>query len=113
MTRVVETLLAHGAKTELTNAENNTSLMIAILKRQETVAELLIAPTASAGALNAQDSDGVSALMMACADAEMTRVVETLLAHGAQVCVCAHTHTHVPIHLHVCIHMYVHTYIHV
>ena len=95
----VEKLLAHGAKPELTDACNCTSLMIAVIAKDEATAEMLVAPTARAGGLEKRFTfhrrkdepspsdaqirhEGKTALMLACEEG-LVATVEKLLVHGA------------------------------
>jgi len=54
-----------GDNPELVDEDKKTALMIAIENKHEEVVQLLITPTAAAGAINAQDAEGNSALMLA------------------------------------------------
>jgi len=84
---MVEKLLAHGAKPELTDGLCQTSLMLALEKGHESVSEVLIKPTSASGCLDVQDTGKYgcrrTALMWASAKG-MPGMVEKLLAHGAK-----------------------------
>ena len=53
-TGLVEKLVIAGAKAETTNADGDTSLLLALKNNDEDTADLLVAATASAGALDVQ-----------------------------------------------------------
>ena len=81
---VVPTLLRLGDNPELVDEDKKTALMIAIENKHEEVVQLLITPTAAAGAINAQDAEGNSALMLATSGCQST-IMGKLLEVGATV----------------------------
>ena len=64
--------------------DKKTALIIAIENKHEEVVQLLIAPTAAAGAINAQDTEGNSALMLATSGCHST-IMGKLREVGATV----------------------------
>jgi uncharacterized protein len=82
---MVEKLLEHGANPELADIEGKTSLMLALFEGHETVAEMLLTPTRTAGALEVRDTynQNMTALMIASASG-LFGMVEKLLEHGAK-----------------------------
>jgi len=83
LSRVVEQFVATGAKCELTNSNGLTALLLACVQGHIDTVELLVTPTAAAGALDVQNDNGYSALMCA-ADRELCAVVEELTKAGAK-----------------------------
>jgi len=81
---IVPKLLQLGDNPEHVDEDKKTALMIAIENRHEEVIQLLIAPTAAAGAIDAQDKQGNSALMLATLDWQ-SKTMETLLEVGSTV----------------------------
>lgn len=79
---IVELLLAAGASCEVTDKESRTVLMIARANKYAAAAEMLMMPTAVAGALDVQDKDGSTALLMAIRMGLM-HIVFKLLEFGA------------------------------
>jgi len=80
---VVEQLLAAGARCELNDKDGLTALLHACGEGQRTAVDLLISPTAIAGALDVQNGMGHSALMFA-AEMGLCPTVERLVAAGAK-----------------------------
>jgi hypothetical protein len=81
---VVPKLLRLGDKPEHMGEDKKTALMIAIENKHEEVVQLLIEPTAAAGAIDAQDTEGNSALMLATLGSH-SRIMGKLLEVGATV----------------------------
>lgn len=84
LTDVVKQLLAAGAKAESTDQRGMTALMLACAKGQQDTAEMLVAPTHAAAALDVRSTAGYTALMWA-EERALTTVVQMLRACGAAV----------------------------
>jgi len=88
MVGIVKKLLAAGARPEMTDGSDNTMLKLSIQymtpESQEAIFDLLLEPTASAGALDVQGTAGRSALMIASCSGE-AQAMEKLLNLGAKI----------------------------
>ena len=83
LSSVVEELVTAGAKCELTDSDGFTALMLACVQGHIDTVELLVTPTAAAGAFDVQNDKGYCALMCA-ADKCLCAVVERLINAGAK-----------------------------
>lgn len=78
----VQKLLALNANPGLVDTSGSTPLLLAIIHGHPAVADLLVAPSAQAGVLDAKGKGGMSALCRAC-ERGCSGLVERLLAQDA------------------------------
>jgi len=81
---VLELLVDAGAKPELKDTDGLTALMLACSKGHTMAAELLVAPTVAAGALDERNATRCTALMLAV-EKGLFSVAERVVVAGAKV----------------------------
>jgi len=81
---VVQQLLDAGSNPGLGDTDGSTALLLACSKGHTIAADLLLSPTAVAGALDERNATGCTALMLAV-EKGLFSVVERLVAAGAKV----------------------------